>query len=181
MVGTDKMRFCNQCSLHVYNLSAMTRDEAEHLVLSREGRLCVRLYKRSDGTVITEDCPKGLEKIRRRMKMVAGVVAGALATLLGMDVFRSTTQCSVTQHNGAQGAVRSVLQPPPGALMGDRAMPLMGEPAPVEKMGKMALPAPSPRMGRMARSGRAEPPSVYPTMGAVMGDVAVPERPASKK
>ena len=29
MVGDERMRYCDRCSLHVYNLSGMTRREAE--------------------------------------------------------------------------------------------------------------------------------------------------------
>lgn len=59
MRGDDRARLCNRCSLHVYNLSAMSPSEAEELVRQKEGRLCVRFYQRRDGTVMTRDCPVG--------------------------------------------------------------------------------------------------------------------------
>ena len=31
MYGTDRKRLCSQCDMNVYNLSAMTREEAESL------------------------------------------------------------------------------------------------------------------------------------------------------
>jgi hypothetical protein len=34
----------------------MTSDEAASLIAGREGRLCARLFRRADGTVITADC-----------------------------------------------------------------------------------------------------------------------------
>jgi hypothetical protein len=40
----------------------MTEEEALKLVEEREGRLCVRFYQREDGTVITRDCPVGMEE-----------------------------------------------------------------------------------------------------------------------
>ena len=55
MRGDDQVRFCKHCSLNVYNLSAMTRAQAERLVAEREGRLCIRMYRRLDGTVVTAD------------------------------------------------------------------------------------------------------------------------------
>jgi hypothetical protein len=131
MVGNDKMRFCNQCSLHVYNLSAMTQDEAEQLILSREGRLCVRLYKRRDGTVITEDCPKGLERAARRVRLLMGAMASALAALLGADLFRPAAQCGVTpaQSPPLRPAVHVGPRPEPPAIkmMGKVARPPRGE------------------------------------------------------
>jgi hypothetical protein len=65
MRGDDRVRFCGHCQLNVYNLSAMTRQAAEQLVAQREGRLCVRFYRRTDDTVLTPDCPRGLEALRR--------------------------------------------------------------------------------------------------------------------
>src|ERR1044071_10203795 len=50
MYGNARVRFCPQCSLNVYNLSAMSKEEAERLILQTEGRLCVRFYRRKDGT-----------------------------------------------------------------------------------------------------------------------------------
>jgi hypothetical protein len=79
MVGDHKSRFCGQCEKNVYNLSAMTREEAELLVLSKEGNLCIQLWKRRDGTVITADCPVGVR--RKRMKLAAVLaLATGLAT-----------------------------------------------------------------------------------------------------
>src|SRR5215472_2919723 len=44
MSGDDRVRHCSECNLNVYNLSEMTRAEAERLILSHEGRLCARFY-----------------------------------------------------------------------------------------------------------------------------------------
>ncbi len=84
MIGSERVRFCGQCSLNVYNLSSMTRSDAEALIARTEGRLCVRFYRRSDGSIITKDCPVGLRAIRRRVSyigkafssMVLGLFAG---------------------------------------------------------------------------------------------------------
>jgi hypothetical protein len=57
MLGDDKVRFCQICSKNVYNLSLMTRDEAQTLVIDHQGKLCGLLYLRKDGTVMTADCP----------------------------------------------------------------------------------------------------------------------------
>ncbi len=78
MVGDDRARFCNQCSLHVYNLSGMTRREAETFVSNAEGRVCVRYYRRRDGTVLTKNCPVGLRAIKQKVSRVAGSVLSAV-------------------------------------------------------------------------------------------------------
>ena len=67
MTGDDRVRFCDQCELHVYNISELTRIEAETLIASTEGRICARLYRRADGSVITKDCPVGLRALRMRV------------------------------------------------------------------------------------------------------------------
>lgn len=78
MAGDERMRYCDSCSLHVYNLSGMTRREAEALVTSAEGRLCVRFYQRADGTIITRNCPVGLSAIKRRAAHAAGATLTAV-------------------------------------------------------------------------------------------------------
>ena len=67
MSGDERVRHCGQCDLNVYNLSDMANADAEALIRTHEGRLCVRLYRREDGTVITADCPVGLRAAARRV------------------------------------------------------------------------------------------------------------------
>ena len=74
MQGDERVRFCGQCELNVYNLSAMEREEAQAFVRESEGKVCVRMFKRRDGTVITQDCPVGLRAIlRRRLSWLAAL------------------------------------------------------------------------------------------------------------
>src|SRR4051812_30539490 len=79
MRGDERVRFCDHCSMNVYNLSAMTREAAERLLAEREGRLCVRLYRRLDGTVITADCGGGW---RLAVKRVGRAAAAGVATVV---------------------------------------------------------------------------------------------------
>ena len=57
MRGDDRTRYCVGCGLHVHNLSAMTRPEAEGLLATcaSAGRLCVRFERLADGVVQTLD------------------------------------------------------------------------------------------------------------------------------
>lgn len=88
MVGTERKRFCGQCNLNVYNLSSMSKAEAEQLIDGTEGRLCVRYFKRVDGSILTRDCPVGLRAFRRKMSYVARAVSSAvLAFLAGLGVY----------------------------------------------------------------------------------------------
>jgi len=80
MIGSERMRFCGACNLNVYNLSGMTRFEAESLIARNEGRLCVRFYRRADGSIITKDCPVGLRAIQRRVSYLAKAIITAALT-----------------------------------------------------------------------------------------------------
>ena len=87
MIGTERRRFCGECNLNVYNLSGMSRQEAENLLLNSEGRLCVRFYKRADGTVLTKDCPVGWQAIKQRVSRTAAAFASLVfAALSGVGL-----------------------------------------------------------------------------------------------
>lgn len=81
MQGDSRVRHCAECNLNVYNLSEMTRQEAEALIASREGRLCVRFYRRADGAILTRNCPKGLQAMARRVSRIAGAALSAAMSL----------------------------------------------------------------------------------------------------
>src|SRR5262245_41537046 len=88
MYGNERIRFCGQCKLNVYNLSEMTRSEAENLVASSEGRLCIRYYQRRDGSILTRNCPVGLQAIRRRVSRIASAIGSAVVTFLaGLGIY----------------------------------------------------------------------------------------------
>jgi hypothetical protein len=133
MRGDDKVRFCDQCCLNVYNLSAMSRREAEDLVRQREGRLCVRFYRRADGTALTQDCPRGLAAIQNATRWalfrLAGLVAGMLFLMFGLVM---TVSAGRTRVSGGPTiwqvepfrTIDSLLpwsQQPPPCVVGDLA------------------------------------------------------------
>ncbi len=79
MAGDERARFCQHCQKHVYNFSAMTAKEVEELVVAKEGKLCGRMYRRRDGTVLTADCPTGKAVVqRRRVQWLAMATAGVV-------------------------------------------------------------------------------------------------------
>jgi len=63
MQGDDRVRHCQECKLNVYNLSEMTRKDAERLIAKSEGRLCVRFYRRADGTSLPGTAPEGCARL----------------------------------------------------------------------------------------------------------------------
>jgi len=83
MIGDERVRFCGLCAKNVYNLSGMLGEEAERLLQETAGEeMCVRLYRRADGTVLTADCPEGARRVRRRRAAVAAVAGGIAGALL---------------------------------------------------------------------------------------------------
>jgi hypothetical protein len=156
MTGTDRVRFCRHCDKNVYNFSAMSREEAEALVVQTGGQLCARFYRRADGTMLTDDCPVGLRALRRAAALSWAVIAGTLATVLG--VFVAGISYSSAKRKGPQSLrqlepMASLLEwldplptPPPVAL------PPPPPPAPKCVMGKVMAPAPAPTDGAQAAS-----------------------------
>lgn len=86
MDGDERVRHCGHCKLNVYNISEMSSKEASALIRDREGeRLCIRLYRRLDGTVITNNCPVGLRWLRRAAQISAVAAVAAIVWLGFMD------------------------------------------------------------------------------------------------
>ncbi len=123
MNGDGRVRFCSKCEQRVYNLSEMTRKQAEALVRQAEGRLCVRYYRRPDGTVMTKDCPVGLAAFRRRVAVIVGSVAAGL-------LFLVTGATALVFARGKEGPprgqgfdpisrIRNLIDPPSEHIMGD--------------------------------------------------------------
>lgn len=57
MTGDEQTCHCDHCSKNVYNISEMSQSEAISLINEKEGDICLRLFQRPDGTVVTADCP----------------------------------------------------------------------------------------------------------------------------
>jgi hypothetical protein len=98
MTGDERARFCGDCKLHVYNLSSMSETEAEKLIIEKEGKLCLRLYRRSDGTVLTKDCPVGfaakMKSYARRSCAGIFAIASVLASYLVLTKAERPAQVS---------------------------------------------------------------------------------------
>jgi hypothetical protein len=100
MVGTERVRFCKDCSMNVYNLSSMSRKEAEALISNAEGRLCIRYYRRQDGTILTDNCPVGLRAIKRRLSRAANATLSAvLSFFAGLGIMAAVPKNDVGRLN----------------------------------------------------------------------------------
>jgi len=146
MSGDERKRFCGDCKLNVYNLSGMTKYDAENLLRNSEGRICVRYFQRPDGTILTQDCPVGWAKARQRMAIFAtaacALVISFFASMFALSMF------------GKKIDIGSRL-PTPFAT--PTPLPLMGAiemPSPTPK--KQPSPNPIPKSGTMEWKGEVE-------------------------
>jgi hypothetical protein len=122
MTGDERTRHCGDCKKDVYNLSGMTRDEAEALLVERAGNLCVRYYQRHDGTILLADCTVGARRRRRRRWIAAGAAtllagsAGVGAALQRKPQCEPVTQLTADDGVTWMGELRTpdpVPEPPP--------------------------------------------------------------------
>ena len=118
MAGDERVRYCAECDLDVYNFSVMHREEVERIVREREGRLCARFFQRPDGTMLTQDCPVGFRARVRRVSRVAG--AAVAAALSAMPAWAQTTkpsQSSLVQIESNNAALALRVIDPSGAVV----------------------------------------------------------------
>jgi hypothetical protein len=129
MSGDDRAHHCRECNLNVYNLSEMTGSEAEQLIASREGRLCVRFYRRADGTIITRDCPRALKKLIQRVSRIAGA---ALSAMMSLSLASAQTVPQISTQNAPQpdqglGELMFTVFDPQGATIEKSHITLVGD------------------------------------------------------
>jgi len=119
MTGDNRVRFCDHCRLNVYNISELSSSEAENLIASTEDRICARLFRRTDGTVLTKDCPVGLRALRRRLAKRTAAIFAAIVSLSSFAVGQHgsskkgkstcTPQTKITRTNATSNPDEKVL------------------------------------------------------------------------
>ncbi len=157
MYGDERVRHCGSCRQNVYNVAQLTRAQALELIAAAERskgshRVCLRIYRRPDGTVVTADCWSRLRAARRRgvWAFVAMLVIIGWAQLAAMFV-------------GVSGLRRLVGTPRMGSTsMGQRRLTV--EPAPTPP----ARPAPP------ASSDEIIMGDLMPKIRTTMGEAAPP-------
>jgi hypothetical protein len=134
MAGTDRVRQCSLCDQAVYDLSAMTAAEVAQFLGAGDEDVCVRLYRRTDGTVMTRDCPKGAGA---RLVNFGALIGAAALFVIGFVVFPFVLLRSI-------GSTRSV---PPPQIPADKDF-IMGKMCPVPP-----LPPPAPKAAQKDKLG----------------------------
>jgi len=107
MSGDERVRFCDQCNKQVYNISRMTRTQAEQLLANSVGKLCARIERHPNGTVITESERMQISLFSRISSPVASAV---IATTLSLSANASTPISPQTDHFVFQSASKSSAQ-----------------------------------------------------------------------
>lgn len=116
MDGDERVRHCQQCKLNVYNTAKMSAKETVALIRKSEGRTCLRLFRRADGTLITENCPVGLRYLRDCFKLAVASILSLIVIIGWMD------------NAQAQGLVGAPIDPRYGQSGGPGLLEISGVP-----------------------------------------------------
>jgi hypothetical protein len=131
MTGDARARLCSQCDKHVYNISSLTRDEAEALIIEKAGQLCVRYYQRSDGTILLADCEVGKQqKRKRRLFAITAATMFAGGGVIPWRLTRSKLERAVQHTPPLQDLEISIAPPPAAQVPSPEVYPTMGVPPP---------------------------------------------------
>jgi hypothetical protein len=144
MAGDNRVRFCAACAKNVFNVSAMPRAEAEAMLAGSMENLCVRFYRRPDGTVLNGDCPVGVQR-RRRRRGIVGAVAGLLASASALAL------AGYRESHAVMGGIGASPRPPIDVRhdecsasrlgAGDQPVPVLGG---LRHVGPTLAPVPKP-------------------------------------
>lgn len=81
MKGNDQVRLCGGCNKNVFNISAMSKKEAEAVLKSPQAH-CLQIARHEDGSLVTDEQPRLLRTLRSFAKKSASAALSLLAILL---------------------------------------------------------------------------------------------------
>lgn len=87
---------CKSCDLNVYQFSKLTNSEIADLMNDNNEKLCIGIFRREDGTIITKDCPLGLRDVGfiYRKSGLIKAIAFVLIILMGLAYIKPRTNAS---------------------------------------------------------------------------------------
>jgi hypothetical protein len=146
MTGDERVRFCARCRLNVFNVKELTEVEVRALFLKADGRVCGRVYRRPDGTVLTKDCPTGLAAVRRKAMVAVTMAMALVLAVVGLRARSLPSAPSVAGQGWFQRTLQARLIDARETLRQTRTLgPLINELYPIEVMaGEMEALPPSP-------------------------------------
>lgn len=141
MSGDEKKRFCTECDKFVYDFSQMTRRQVEAIVSIYQGRMCARITRLPDGSLLTLENPPAHPLVARR---ASPVVNATLAAILGLSVpanalnidvsaahliVRSDADSDVTRapYGGGEALVGGTVFDPQAAAIPNAAVKLISD------------------------------------------------------
>jgi hypothetical protein len=139
MAGDDRVRHCAECNLNVYNFSAMTEPEIQRLIAGKRERLCARFYRRADGTILTQDCPRGLSAVVRRIsRAAAAVMAAVMSTSFAYAGTKPPAQDSSQKATNycQEPGIALVIFDPQGAVIPSAEVALADKAGKIKRRGK---------------------------------------------
>jgi hypothetical protein len=119
MQGDDVRRFCQHCQKHIYDLSAMTRDDAERLICEKAGNLCAQFQRTPQGQIITLDYePVTLRPASRftPMAIVGWLTIGSVGAAVLGSLFTTTVRGRVQYRPSRQIVPYAPSYSPPPAI-----------------------------------------------------------------
>ena len=120
-------RFCEQCQLHVHDLSSMSRPEGEQFLASGDGRsVCISFVTRPDGTIVTRTPWDGMKRRWNATRSWVFALLAILAPLAGIScgsqrddkLSRTGGSICVAPDDGKDGPAKQDEQPPLGRTAG---------------------------------------------------------------
>ena len=191
MTGNDSVRFCGQCSLNVYNISNMTDKEAEAVFAKGQNgeRLCARLYRRPDGTVMTDNCPRALRRIRNASRWLKTKIVACFGLLLSLS---APAQAESPDKTNTKNGSAPKCSPVKEKINKDKAATdkSVKEPSvPMHTMGAIRVPSPAEQaeLGKVAVPVKAAPvapaieqPATPAHSSGIMGRVRVNPLPVKQ-
>jgi hypothetical protein len=141
MSGDEKKRFCSECNKFVYDFSQMTRRQVEAIVSIHRGRMCARITRRPDGSLLTLETPPAHPIVARR---ASPVVNATLAAILGLGPPANALNVDVsavrlvagadadgkgakTPYGGGEAVVGGMVVDPQGAVIPNAAVKLISD------------------------------------------------------
>ena len=174
MTGDERARFCGSCHKNVYDISQMTREQTYNLIAEKEGNLCLRLHRRSDGTVITSDCPVGIAATPRPLWWGAVAVLALMSLGLAGCATQSETMGDIAvippvdNPTGENQPIAPVKAATSATQLGQLQAAPTSEPAAIENhLASVTLGAP---MMPQPKATPKSAPTPQPTNAPMMGE-----------
>lgn len=171
MTGDERVRHCAHCKKDVFNLSELSREQAERLIIEKNGDLCARYYQRQDGTILLADCSVGIKQKRKTSVLAASAAmllagTGGIAGYLKLSHHHAKLERVPEPLMGAVAVVPDVPPPDVHEVKGDIGV----EPPDTHEMqGQVVIQAPPPPVEAIQGGISVEPQAPLEPIHTKMG------------